>query len=107
MNAKLAVEHGAGEVHVDNLRSDIRVNLSNGGVTLSLPPDSRYNIDAKCTIGDVTSDFPGLAKRSPWLFGHRFVEATAEAPSLHLRVGYGDITILKIQKPLSAGPVTH
>jgi hypothetical protein len=98
-NAKLAVDHGAGEVYVENLASDIHVTVMNGGITLLLPQEGAYNIDAKSALGGVTSDFPGSEKRRPWLLGHRFVRQTAASPTLYLRAGIGDITILKIQQP--------
>jgi hypothetical protein len=106
-NARLAVDHGAGEVHVDNLTSDIHVTVRNGGMTLHLPQDGQYGIDARSKLGGVTSDFPGSEKRRRWLLGHEFVHEAPAAHSLYLRVGYGDITILKIQQPPVPGPVTH
>lgn len=106
MNARLDARHGAGEVHVADLTSDIHVTVHNGGITLQLPQEGQYDIDAKSDLGDVTSDFPGHATRSHWLLGHRFVQGTPAAHHLYLRVGFGDITILKIQKPPMPGPVT-
>jgi len=107
MNAKLSAAHGTGEVHVADLASDVHVTVRNGAITLQLPPEGQYDIDAKSDFGDVTSDFPGHAKRSQWLLGHRFVQGAPAAHHLYLRVGFGDITIMKIQKPPAPGPVTH
>jgi len=106
-NARLAVNHGSGEVHIDSLTSDIHVTVHDGGMTLRLPEDGQYSIDAKCSIGDMTSDFPGREKRKPWLFGHQFLRETQASHSLYLRVGFGDITILKIEKPATPTPVAH
>jgi hypothetical protein len=99
VNANLAVDHGAGEVYVDNLVSDIHVTVRNGGITLLLPQEAAYNIDAKSDLGGVTAGSPGSDKRKPWLLGHQFVQRTAAAPSLYLRAGFGDITILRMQQP--------
>jgi hypothetical protein len=99
VNAKLAVDHGTGEVYVNNLASDIHVTVRNGGITLLLPQEGAYNVDAKSDFGGVTSGFPGSEKRRPWLLGHQFVQRTAGAPTLYLRAGFGDITILKSQQP--------
>jgi len=107
MNARLTVNHGSGEVHVDNLTSDIHVTVRNGGMTLELPWEGQYSIDAKSGLGGVTSDFSGHAKRRRWLLGHQFVQATPAAHSLYLRVGFGDITILKIQQLPKPGPPTQ
>jgi len=106
MNAALAARHSTGEVHVAGLTSDIHVTVRNGGITLQLPQEGQYDIDAKSDIGDVTSDFPGHARRTHWIFGHQFAQATPAAHHLYLRVGFGDITILKIQKPSPPGPPT-
>jgi hypothetical protein len=99
VNAKLAVDHGAGAVYVDNLTSDIHVTVRNGGITLLLPQGAGYNVDAKSDFGGVTSGFPGNEKRRPWLVGHQLVQRTAAAPTLYLRAGFGDITILRMQQP--------
>jgi hypothetical protein len=99
VNAKLVVDHGAGGVYVDNLASDIHVTVMNGGITLLLPNEGAYNIDAKSDFGGVTAGFPGSEKRRPWLLGHQFVQRTAAAPTLYLRAGFGDITILRMQQP--------
>jgi len=106
MNARLAVDHGTGEVHVDNLTSDIHVTVRNGGITLQLPQEGKYSIDAKSDFGGVTSDFPGHEKRTRWLLGHRFVQGASATRNLYLRVGFGDITIMKIPRPPTPAPPT-
>jgi predicted Zn-ribbon and HTH transcriptional regulator len=105
MNARLVIDHKSGEVHVDSLTSDIRVTVRQGLITLLLPQEGHYGIDAKSDCGDVTSDFPGHGKRRSWFLGHQFVQEQ-EAPSAHhlyLRIGFGDITILKNQRPATPG----
>jgi hypothetical protein len=99
MSARLAANHKTGEVHVDNLTSDIHVTVHNGGVTLRLPQEGQYNIDARSDMGDVISDFQGNKKRKPWLLGYQFVQPTPAAHKLYLRVGFGDIMILKPSTP--------
>lgn len=99
-NAKLAVEHGEGEVHVAGLAGDIRATVSRGEIVLSLPADGKYGIDARASIGDVVSDFAGQSRRRPWIFGHWFESGKqAGAHQLFLRAGFGDILILKIIQP--------
>jgi hypothetical protein len=97
--ARLAVNHGSGEVHVDSLMSDIRVTVVQGGITLLLAPDGKYSVDAKGTAGEVISDFPGRETRRPWLVGRQLLPETSPAHNLYLRIGFGDIMILKDQKP--------
>jgi hypothetical protein len=106
-NTRLAADHDTGEVHVDDLTSDIHVTVLNGGITVHLPQEGQYSIDAKSDFGGVTSDFPGHNKRRRWLFGHQLVQEASAAHNLYLRVGFGDITILKIQKPPTPAPLTH
>lgn len=98
MNAKLSVEHVSGEVHVDNLTSDIRATDCNGLITLQLPPGGSYDIDARSKLGDVISDLPGHKERTR-LLGHRFIQGKSAANKLYLRVGYGDIIIFEDSKP--------
>ena len=98
MSARLAVAHKTGEVHVDNLTSEIHVTVHSGGITLRLP-QGQYDIDARSDLGDVISDFTGTKKRKPWLLGYQFVQATPAGCKLYLRVGFGDIMILKLSTP--------
>jgi hypothetical protein len=105
---RIVVEHQIGEVHVENVTSDISVTVLRGQVTLRLPPEGRYAIDARNDFGSVDSDFPGKAHRRRWLVGHQFLQgASPDAHKLHLRVGFGDITILKIRTPVAPLPLTH
>jgi hypothetical protein len=71
------------------------------------PQEGVYAIDAKADVGGVFSDFPGREKRRRRLLGHQFVQGTSAAHKLYLRVGLGDITILKINTPPAPGPLTH
>jgi hypothetical protein len=98
-NARIDVDHVRGEVHVDNLTSDVRVTDGNGTITLQVPADGQYDVDARSKLGAVDSDLPGHENRAHW-FGHGFVQATPAAHKLYLRVGFGDIVILKMQKPV-------
>jgi hypothetical protein len=100
MNAPIVVEHGAGEVHFDNVAGDIHAYVRNGTITLDLAPDSRYGIQAGAKWGGVISDFPGKPHRRFWLIGHQFTGTSADgAHQLVLKAGYGDIIIFKQWKP--------
>jgi len=107
-NARLVVDHDAGEVHVDHVSGAIDVTVLRGEITLSLPPEGQYDIHARSDLGSVTSDFPGRAKRRPWLLGHQFTgDPSAGSQKLRLRVGLGDIVILKMPnlwRPAPLGP---
>jgi hypothetical protein len=99
-NAGLAVDRATGEVHVSNLTADIHATVGNGMITLNIPAEGLYDIDAKSKLGAVISDFPGHAQRTG-LFGHKFVQGTPAPHKLYLRAGFGDIVIFKTRKPPS------
>jgi hypothetical protein len=106
-NARLIADHNVGEVNVDGLAGDIQVTLLQGEIMLHLPEEGRYNITAKCDIGSVKSDFQGQEKRRLWLIGHRTIHADSPAAhTLNLKVGFGDIIILKTQIPKPPEPLT-
>jgi hypothetical protein len=94
--ARVIVEHGNGEVHLENVTGDIQATVRRGGITLELPADAQYKIDAQSKLGAVISDIPGQQKRVGWLGGHRFTHDSAAVHSIRLRVGFGDIIILKL-----------
>jgi len=99
--ARLAIRHDVGEVHVDDVLGDINATLLQGELLLHLPQDARYAIHAKCDYGNVNSDYPGEQKRKWWYMGfQRAVNDDPQAPhTLDLKVGYGDIMILKTRIP--------
>jgi hypothetical protein len=92
--------HDVGEVNIDGMTSDIDVNLLQGEIMVHLPEEGQYNIHAKSDFGSVNSDFSELEKRTWWLLGHRSVNAnSAAAHKLNLKVGFGDVVLLKIRTP--------
>jgi hypothetical protein len=110
-NAKLIVKHDDGEVHVDDVTGNIQVTARQGLIALRLTSEMPPSIDAKSYIGTVNSDFAGKETLQPLHFGHAFVEGAASAPNaagqnLHLKIGFGDIVILKVHQPKAPTPVT-
>ena len=101
--AHLIVQHGDGEVHLEDLAGDLDVRVHKGLISLRLPEDAKYEVDATTNIGGITSDFAGNARHRFFHLGNQFVQTNpANAPKLHFRVGYGDILILK----MTATPAT-
>ena len=99
-NAKLIVKHEDGEVHVDDVTGNIQATARQGLIALRLVTETPPAIDAKSYIGSVNSDFAGKETLQRLHFGHKFVEGASNAPqTLHLRIGYGDIVILKAHEP--------
>ena len=98
-NARLEIEHESGEVHLQFMTGDIHVTDGKGQITLYLPEEGPYSIDALSRLGAVDSDFPGRERRQlEW--GHSFVQqAPAAAHKIYLRIGFGDITIFEAPKP--------
>jgi len=101
-NAKLIVKHEAGDVHIDDVAGNIQVKVVQGLIALRLAGETPRSIDAKSKLGSVNSDFPGNESRHPWPFGHAFAEGTAaNSQNLDLKIGFGDIIILKAHEPVS------
>jgi hypothetical protein len=98
-SARLNIEHRSGQVNVTDILGDIRITDGLGQIALSLPEAGEYAIDAKSRLGAVDSDFPGR-ERKKLKFGHAFVSPSNNgAQHLYLRIGFGDITILKEPMP--------
>lgn len=93
-------EHYLGNVNVENVTGDIDATLREGEMLLRLPEQATYAIHAKSDLGSVHSDYPVAQKHRPWPFGDRAVaEASGPSHKLNLKVGYGDILILKTRVP--------
>lgn len=108
-NARLIVEHDSGNVFVDDVAGDVHVKNGIGQITMHMPQDGHYAIDAKTGLGAVDSDFAG-PEHGRWFFdlGHSFTsEGPAGAQKLYARIGYGDITILKIRQPSPPAPLSR
>jgi hypothetical protein len=103
-SARIVANHSLGEVNIDGLTSDIQVNLAQGQILLHLPEEGKYDIHAQSTFGSVNSDFSEPEKRTGWLLGHRSVENASAPHRLNLKVGFGDIVILRIHTPNSFEP---
>jgi hypothetical protein len=103
-NARIIADHTLGQVNIDGLIGDIQVRLTQGTILLHLLQDETYSIHANSYFGNVNSDFSD-EKRRGWLLGHRSVDEKSGAPhKLDLRVGFGNIVILKINAPKSSEP---
>jgi hypothetical protein len=106
-NAKLVIEHDSGNVYVDDIAGDIQVKNGIGQVTMHLPQDGHYAIDAKTGLGAVDSDFAGPERGRYFDLGHAFLSEGPPAGSqkLYARVDFGDIMIMKIRQPSPPTPL--
>ncbi|MDP8988907.1 MAG: DUF4097 domain-containing protein [Acidobacteriota bacterium] len=94
-DSRLAIEHGTGSVSVNGVAGDIDVRAGRGDILLWLPPGS-YTLDARTQFGIVSSDLDGTA-HNKYLIGESFTRADQPpAHRLHLRMGFGGITLKKI-----------
>ncbi len=106
--AKLVIQHDDGEVHIDDITGNVQAKARQGLIALRIEAENMPPmIDAKSFIGTVNSDFDGKEKGQPLHFGHTFTEGTSAAPQkLDLKIGYGDIVILKAHEPKVIPPAT-
>jgi hypothetical protein len=131
-NARLVIDHDAGEVHIDGVMGEVHATDHMGLITVR-EPDGQYAIDAVSKLGAVESDFPGN-ERGTKFFGHAFLSGTGAEPSagpkssagpaatgsaappksasastsaqkMFLRIKYGDIIILLMHQPPPPAPV--
>lgn len=105
-HANLAIQHDDGDVHIDGISGNIQAKARQGMIELriageNVPP----MIDAKSFVGTVNSDFDGTETNQHVHFGHTFTAGAASAQQkLDLKIGYGDIVILKAHEPQAPPP---
>jgi hypothetical protein len=93
--SKIVIDHGNGGVYVEGMAGDMQAALGQGQITLTLPENAEYAIDARAKAGDVYSDSGGKNQRHH-LLGHGFTNGpAAPAHKLYLRVCFGDIVITR------------
>jgi hypothetical protein len=92
-DSHLAIRHAGGNILIDNVTGGVDATNREGDIVLMLPGPGPYSIDAKSTMGTVTSDFAGKAHVRHFI-GESFSGANESAAHpIHLRVGFGGITI--------------
>lgn len=96
--ARIEIDHAHGEVNISGVTGDIHATSRYGPIVLRMPADGHYAIDAHSSLGNVYSDFAGDEKRHH-LFDESFAGAESSTPQkLDLRVGMGDVIILKTRE---------
>src|SRR5262245_5123909 len=95
----LLIKHGIGEVGVTNVSGDIEATASIGEISLNLPEDQSYSVDAHVRIGDVSSEFGQTTKRQGFIPVGAKLAGDPAAPTrrIFLRVGIGDIQVTKLR----------
>jgi hypothetical protein len=93
---KVAIEHDTGEVNIRNISGDIKVTARIGQISLRVPRDENYTINASVRLGEVESDFRGHSGRK--FLSERFVSDESRGMrNIYARVGIGQINIRKMQ----------
>jgi hypothetical protein len=103
-DSHLAIHHGTGTVSVNNVAGDIDASVGRGDILLWLSPGS-YSLDARTKFGIVSSDLQGTA-HNRHLIGESFArDNPPPSHRLHLRMGFGGITLKEIlPESQAAGP---
>ena len=101
-NISLAIDHGKGGVYVTGIAGDIQAHVRDGQITLRVPADATYAINAKSRIGTVYSDFEGAQEKRTIGFSETFTKPADSAKKLDLQIGFGDIVISQTPLPLTA-----
>jgi Putative adhesin len=102
----LFIKHGIGELSVTNVSGDIQATASIGEISLRLPEENSYAVNARARIGDVSSEFGPITQRQgPFSVGAKLEgEPGATTRRVYLRVGIGDIQVTKLHPPDSGNP---
>ena len=92
-SCNLLIKHKAGDVNVNAIRGNISINNHAGDVALELSGKEKYVVDAKCRLGEVTSDF----KREEQAVSDRVSQAADRNKpyQVYLRVDVGEIRVVK------------
>jgi hypothetical protein len=94
-DSHLAIHHGIGSVSVSGIAGDIDASVGRGDILLWVPPGS-YSLDARTKFGIVSSDLEGDA-HNRHLIGESFTRVNSPSSHrLHLRMGFGGITLKEI-----------
>ncbi len=94
-NIALSIDHKKGGVYVTGIAGDIQAKVGDGQITLRLPDNATYAINAKSRTGTIYSDFSGGAEKFTKVFGESFTKPDGTSKKLDLKIGFGDILILK------------
>jgi len=71
-DSKIVIDRGNGGVYIIGMAGDIQANMRQGQITLTLPENAVYSVDARATFGEVYGEFDGQGERRH-LLGHSFV----------------------------------
>jgi predicted membrane protein len=95
----LLIKHDIGEVEVTNVSGDIEATSRIGEISLKLPEEQQYSVDARVKLGDVSSEFgPDSQRQGPLSVGAKLTgEPAAPTRRIFLRLGIGDIQVTRLR----------
>jgi DUF4097 and DUF4098 domain-containing protein YvlB len=106
----VSIENPGGRVRIDNRdgnisvrfssppKDDIEITNSSGGISLSIPGNSNFEITADCREGDIESEFDAPTLKSSSTNGNSHLEGkvgSGRGPRITLRTTYKSITLSK------------
>jgi hypothetical protein len=94
-DAKLVIDHCTGFVLISDVKGDVDATCGRGDIVLMLPDLGPYSIDAKSTLGVVTSDFAATIQQATPA-GKGEPDSSSNGSPRHrirLRMGFGGIAI--------------
>jgi hypothetical protein len=98
-DGRLVIGQDTGSVSLSQLRGDIHVTVHKGSITVAVPGDARYSLDAKSKFGTVTSNV-AQPLHGIFFLGEKLEYDTPNTShKLYLRAFSGDIVILHSPKP--------
>lgn len=100
--SRLIIKHDIGEVRVRDIVGNMNVTARIGEITLGLPDEERYVVDARARIGDVDSHWDE-AQRQHLVGARMFSAAPPPAHRIFVRLGIGQINVRPV-RPRSEHP---
>jgi hypothetical protein len=95
-DSHLVIQHRGGNILIDNVTGSVDARNREGDIVLMLPGPGPYAIDARSKMGTVISDFADQPHVIHFI-GEKLEGANATgAHPIHLRVGFGGITITEM-----------
>jgi hypothetical protein len=105
-DTRLAIHHKDGEVNVEGTTASVEAELHHGELFLYLPEGVAYSTQAKCAYGSINAPGDPALKPEHLHLGHILSQqASGQANELNLKVGYGDIYIMR-QTPVTIPATT-
>ena len=95
-DTRLAILHRDGEVNIEGVAADIQATLRRGEIFIYLPTYAAVTMNAATRFGSINVPGDPSLKPTNLHLGHKLVQpAAANSNALDLKVGYGDIYILR------------